>query len=429
MKKTFINVNEQIRIGQEGLMDIFKSGEYLEFDFMLAPFEVIDYELVRVDKLFSCMWGEDNEGLLAQLTAYPEWYFDFEEDSLNIKIKRWWNEVNETLTIIKNINKNLNNSKTNCSSYKIYLKEAKHIFNINVNYLKSKLEFLESPSDYIDRDILYSPDGKKMMAEIMKGVHVFIREYNNLASKIVKKAKKSNEDITLSNEASERNTKNHKRLEVENFILKYISKLVTGNENVELYKHLFNSMNDQQFNKFMEDLRDGNKFLSVIIPNGSNKIKVDINNNIKLAKELGFDFFQRLYIKNNPDLPDHLTPNKYMLLKLPVRRASQLVSKKISIPVDNKSVDMLTGQVTGKSKGAMLTNPELQILLGLGLKDSIKELMKMRGGDTGEAMAMNNMLFSQGHISQRAAESYSTEVKSKKTLKSYFNGMGIKSTL
>lgn len=247
--------------------------------------------------------------------------------------------------------------------------------------------------------------------------------------RIGQKAKKSNEDITLSNEASERNTKNHKRLEVEKFILNYISRLVTGNENVELYKHLFNSMNDQQFNKFMEDLRDGNKFLSVIIPNGSNKIKVDINNNIKLAKELGFDFFQRLYIKNNPDLPDHLTPNKYMLLKLPVRRASQLVSKKISIPVDNKSVDMLTGQVTGKSKGAMLTNPELQILLGLGLKDSIKELMKMRGGDTGEAMAMNNMLFSQGHISQRAAESYSTEVKSKKTLKSYFNGMGIKSTL
>lgn len=222
---------------------------------------------------------------------------------------------------------------------------------------------------------------------------------------------------------------NTTRKQVQELILKYISKLVTGDENVKLYQHLFNSMNDTQFHKFMEDLRDGNKFLSVIIPNGNNKIKVDVNNNIKLAKELGFDFFQRLYIKNNPDIPDHLTPNKYMLLKLPVRRAAQIVSKKISIPTDNKSVDNLTGQVTGKSKGAMLTNPELQILLGLGLKDSIKELMKMRGGDAGEATAMNNMLFSQGHVSQKAAEDYSTEVKSKKTLKAYFNGMGIKSTL
>lgn len=236
-------------------------------------------------------------------------------------------------------------------------------------------------------------------------------------------------DVTNLNVSNEGKTGNTKRAEVEKFILSFISRLVTGEDNVNLYKHLFKSMNDAQFHKFMEDLRDENKFLSIIIPNGDNRIKVNVSNNMKLAKELGFEFFQRLYVRNNPELPDHLTPNKYMLLKLPVRRASQTVSKKISIPTDNKSIDNLTGQVTGKSKGAMLTNPELQILLGLGLKDSIKELMKMRGGDIGEANAMNNMIFSQGQVSQRAAEDYSTEVKSKKTLKSYLNGMGIKSTL
>lgn len=240
------------------------------------------------------------------------------------------------------------------------------------------------------------------------------------------------ETITISTEAKNDNTKikkDPKRIKVENFIIDYISKLVTGPENVNLYKHLFNSMDNKEFHSFMEDLRDEKKFLSIIIPNGNNKIKVDVQNNMKLAKELGFEFFQKLHVTNDPALPDHLTPNEYMIIKLPVRRAAQLVSKKISIPTDNKSVDMFTGQVTGKSKGAMLTNPELQILLGLGLKDSIKELMKMRGGDTGEASAMNNMIFAQGQVSQRVAEGQSSEVTSKKTLKSYFNGMGIRSTL
>ena len=117
------------------------------------------------------------------------------------------------------------------------------------------------------------------------------------------------------------------------------------------------------------------------------------------------------------------------MLKLPARRAAQMVSKKISIPSDNKSIDLLTGQVTGKSKGSKITNPELQVLLGLGLKDSVIELMKMRGGDVGEASAMNNLLYKQGLVTQSQAAEYSTSVSSKKTLKSYFNGMGIRSTL
>lgn len=233
------------------------------------------------------------------------------------------------------------------------------------------------------------------------------------------------QQLVLSTEAA----KSPKRKKVEDLIISYIGRIVTGKENVELYKTLFNSMSDGEFDQFMTDLRDGKKNLSVIIPNGNKNISVDIDNNIKIAKELGFEFFQRLVITNHPDLPDHMTPNKYLMLKLPARRAAQMVSKKISIPSDNKSIDLLTGQVTGKSKGSKITNPELQVLLGLGLKDSVIELMKMRGGDVGEASAMNNLLYKQGLVTQSQAAEYSTSVSSKKTLKSYFNGMGIRSTL
>ena len=232
------------------------------------------------------------------------------------------------------------------------------------------------------------------------------------------------ENIEISQEAS----KNPKRKQVEDYILKFIKRIVTGKENYELYEGLFKSMSDKDFDQFMQDLRDKKATLSVIVPNGSN-IKVDIKNNFKLAQELGFDFFQHLHVDATDDIPAYTTPIKYMIVKFPVKRAAQLLSKKISIPEDNKKIDTLTGQVTGGSKSSKLTNPELQILLGLGLKKSIVELMKHRGGDLGSNNAMNNILFNYGSVTQDDLDQYSSKVESTKTLKSYFQAMHIKSTL
>ena len=232
-------------------------------------------------------------------------------------------------------------------------------------------------------------------------------------------------DFSLSTEAS----KNPKRAAVESLILKYIDKIVTGKENTKLYQDLFASMNDKEFDIFMNKLKNKEINLSIIIPNGDNRFKVDLNNLMKLGKELGYDFFQHLNYGPNEDRPGFKTPNKHMVLALPVRRASQLVSKKISIPTDTSSIDTLSGQVTNSSKGSKITNPEIQILLGLGLKDSLTELLKIRGGDLGAARATEQLLYKHGSVSQQQANQYATDVVSKKTLKSYFNAMGISTTL
>ena len=233
-----------------------------------------------------------------------------------------------------------------------------------------------------------------------------------------------NNNIQVAQEAS----KNPKRKQVEDFILKFIKRIVTGKENYELYQMLFNKMTDKEFHQFMENLRDKKSTLSVIILSGSN-IKVDIKNNFKLGKELGFEFFQHVKVEATQDIPAYTTPNKYIILKFPVKRAAQLLSKKISIPEDNSKIDTLTGQVTNGSKGSKLTNPELQILLGLGLKKSIVELMKYRGGDLGSNNAMNNALFNYGAVNQDELDASSTKVESTKTLKAYLQAMHIKSTL
>lgn len=218
------------------------------------------------------------------------------------------------------------------------------------------------------------------------------------------------------------------RKNTEAFILKYIEKIAPGGENQELYKNLFKGMSNKEFDDFMVNLRDDKQTLSIIVPNGSN-IDISVDNNIKVGKELGRSFFQHLNFSGDNETPPYKTPNKYLVFKLPVKRAAQLLSKKISIPENSKSFDLTTGQVTGKSRSSKITAPEIQMLTGMGLKDSVKELLKYRGGDMGSLYALNNALYKQGHVDHKTLDYYSTGVVSTKTLDSYFKASHIKSTL
>jgi len=214
------------------------------------------------------------------------------------------------------------------------------------------------------------------------------------------------------------------RNKAEKFILEYILK-IAGEENHKLYKDRFKSMNNKEFDNFMLDLEKGKIKLSIIAPNNSN-VKLDAEKNMKIAKSLGYDFFQHIKINNMGT--EYITPNKYMVLNIPVRRAAQLLTKKISIPTDDKAIDLTTGQVTGRSKASKITMPELQLLTSMGLKDSVVELMKIRGGDLGAKNAMTKLLLKQGSVSQKVLNNYATGVVSTKTMKAYFRSMMINPT-
>ena len=49
-------------------------------------------------------------------------------------------------------------------------------------------------------------------------------------------------------------TNSSKRKQVEQLILTYIKKLVTGDDNYNLYVNLFKNMTDAEFHQFMLDL-------------------------------------------------------------------------------------------------------------------------------------------------------------------------------
>lgn len=218
------------------------------------------------------------------------------------------------------------------------------------------------------------------------------------------------------------------RKNAQDYILKYIDKLMPNSENRAIYETLFSNMDDEDFAQFMDDLETGKKTLSIIAPNFG-KESLSTERNLAIAKEIGHEFFQRIWIEGDDEVPTYLTPIPYLVIDLPLRRQAQLLVKKISIPEDNKSVDDFTGQPTGKSKGARVSYPEVQVLAAMGLDNSLVELLKYRGGDVKGFDAMNDAISKQGGVSMKAIEKFTSGVESTRILKSYLTAMHIKSTL
>lgn len=260
-------------------------------------------------------------------------------------------------------------------------------------------------------------------AYIKQGVDVNTKFTNVVGNE--KKIKFTAENFNLTVEANSKN-----RAVVEALILDYIKKITQDEDNLNLYRHLFDSMSDAEFDMYMHKIKNDDIRLAIISPVGSpNNNKITVKNNIKIGKELGYDFFQHINFGSTATTNAYRTPNTYCVIKLPVRRASQLLSKKISIPEHNKAVDSLTGQVTNKSKGSKLSAPEVQVLLGMGLTNTITEFMKVRGGDDGASRTMNQDLVNTGVATLARSNANSTGVTSTTTLNSYFNGMHIRTTL
>lgn len=214
----------------------------------------------------------------------------------------------------------------------------------------------------------------------------------------------------------------------EAIILTYINKMLPGSENTQIYKDLFASMNDKEFDQFMKDLESGEKTLAVIDPNFS-KNGLNTQRNIAIAKELGHNFFQRVWIEGEGDMGTYLTPIPYLVVDLPLRRQAQLLVKKISIPEDNKSIDDFTGQPTGKSKGSKISYPETQVLAAKGLNNCLLEMLKFRGGDVRGFDAMNTYISRNGGVSLKSIEHLATGVESTKTLKIFLQSMHLQNTL
>jgi hypothetical protein len=219
------------------------------------------------------------------------------------------------------------------------------------------------------------------------------------------------------------------RKAAEEFIIQWIDKIAPGKgANKEIYQTLFSNMSDDEFDKFMTDIASGESKLAVILPNFG-EAGVTVENNLALAKELGHNFFQRIWIEGDENTPTYLTPIPYLVVDLPIRRQAQLLFKKLSVAEDNKVVDDFTGQPTGRSKASKISYPETQVMAAMGLDNCLIEFLKYRGGDTKGFDAMNNSISKTGGVSLKAIDHLAGGVESTATLKSYLTCMHLATVL
>ena len=218
------------------------------------------------------------------------------------------------------------------------------------------------------------------------------------------------------------------RKKAEKYIKDMIFKITKSKKNVELYEELFSKMSDKEFDEFIKRIGNGSEILNVIVPHdGDHKITLD--NNFRIAKELGYSFLQRITIGKKDDIPTVETKHKHTILLMPFRRTKQVIEKGVSVSENDRQVDMLTGQPTNEARASRLSYPELQLLIGMGLKDSVIELLRDRGGDPGAYRALKQMLLKYGSVSNSVVQAYTEGVISSTTLKAYFAGMHFKITI
>jgi hypothetical protein len=222
--------------------------------------------------------------------------------------------------------------------------------------------------------------------------------------------------------------KNNQREITQNYIIEMLDRLAPGGPTSGIYKDFFSKMDDFEFDSYMTKIKNEEIRLIFYAPNFA-KPALSVKRNIEIAKTLGHSFFQRLWIKGNSEVPTYLTPVPYLIVELPLRRASQMLVKKMKLPQDSNTVDTLTGQVTGPSKGTRVSFEEMRLMAAMGLDNSTVEFMKYRGGDIKGGQALNAMITKYGNARLETLKHYASGVESTKTFSTFLKAMHLSSTL
>lgn len=215
---------------------------------------------------------------------------------------------------------------------------------------------------------------------------------------------------------------NAERKEAQDIIIAFLTDFDKSKMNAEHYTKIFNKMSDKEFHELAEKVVSEEIVIPVHVPHFKEQ-GITVDNNIALGEKYGIPLKERV-LTTGADVPDHIGPYEFVLMDLPIRRQSQNLTKKISVPDDNRSIDYSTYQPTGDSKGSSLSHPELSVVLdGLGLKNTTEELIRFRGGDIGGFRAYNASAAQIGSINLSSLYPYTTGVESTKYVKSLMLGM------
>lgn len=203
--------------------------------------------------------------------------------------------------------------------------------------------------------------------------------------------------------------------------------------NAKKYNDKFNSMNDQEFKKWMDSFfKDEYSNIRVDIEefgDGSRTIKYE--NVEKAAKVINIPLFEYVYIphvSSNPNRPIR-TKQKVLVGFVNVKRTQQFGTKKTGLVMNDNKRDDLTGIAKGEAKGGTQSGIENELLAGVGGEIILSEISGARGDNVRE---YDNMLKAIAQSGSVKLEDIKTNVYDKPTLLAadlYFAAMGLKTDI
>lgn len=220
-----------------------------------------------------------------------------------------------------------------------------------------------------------------------------------------------------------------KRKKVTDFIVNAVNDIIPGyKENGRLLQEMLESLTDSEFDAYIRgfrnppgDLDKPRSILPYYLPNLS-KHRLNIGRLFDLHDKINRSASQRLIMHDPLTNLEYVTPHTYPIVVLPVRRQSQTIAKKSSIPSGRQPIDELTHQPVQTSKGASLTQPEIGSLAARGLDNTLYELLNVRGGNEEARREFRKQLLDTGEGNLDALSNIGS-IKSVDTMSIYLNGM------
>ena len=217
-----------------------------------------------------------------------------------------------------------------------------------------------------------------------------------------------------------------KRQKVEDYIVSLMNTIDRTGLNTTRYKDMFAHMSDKQFDSWMKDLRDQKTKLYLWTPNM--KVAVQIRDLITAANKVGCQLFERLRLWDNATRRYYTTPEKFLIVELPVRRVKQYLLDKLSVPDSDRVVNPTTGQVIKPDKGSAISMTEAQTYDSKGLHKCLDELLIVRGGNL-EAYASFKAALENGGTASLDELDYSGGVRSAQVAQANLESMHIENNL
>lgn len=206
----------------------------------------------------------------------------------------------------------------------------------------------------------------------------------------------------------------------EEFILKRVGKMDKSGRSGSILKEQFSKMDDERFDIWMKEIRDGKNYVPIWMPNGMDN-KITTEHALKVCKEVGVQIFQRYWYRDQASGVKALSNNPVPVLYIPVRRQIETLLNKMSTADNNNRFDTLTGQPL--EAASAITQPENLVYEEKGLDGSLIEKMKYRGGDISGGRMFDKSLIETGQVStEKLMEEHPSVTRVVQTADIYLTG-------